>query len=339
MPITVKMNCNQLSSKVFCSFWLHNNGKNGYYILKRNTPLEGLQYPFIDISNTAGKLSYKGMSVYRLPPIADDFILLEGGNTVFTSVEVTAAYEFDKDGFYTVQYNHPLMYASEVTDPLRELPLNEITSLEVMNAGSLTKTVGELIMNEVIDYSSLVSYDLNIEARCSSPFFKGGLKKQHLDTLKAHENTCVGYNKAAANVDKNPTLYTKWFGARNSNRVAKVKKTISMIQNKLAGTVVYDFTGSGCNPGGVAYTYWPNHNTVYFCSGYNSITAISCTAVTGDHSKQGVLAHEWSHTGAGTKDTKYGVPGSEELAKSSPDDAVENADNYRYFHCESYKNV
>lgn len=55
--------------------------------------------------------------------------------------------------------------------------------------------------------------------------------------------------------------------------------------------------------------------------------------VTGSDSKGGTIVHEATHflDIAGTEDIVYGQKASQELAKSEPDTAVQNADSHEYF--------
>ncbi|TCJ20407.1 hypothetical protein EZJ19_00490 [Parasulfuritortus cantonensis] len=78
-----------------------------------------------------------------------------------------------------------------------------------------------------------------------------------------------------------------------------------------------------------AYVYPNDDKKVYVDKAFWSAPA------TGADSKAGVLCHEMSHFNSvgATKDHVYGTAGSKALAKSAPDKALTNADNFEYF-CE-----
>lgn len=77
-----------------------------------------------------------------------------------------------------------------------------------------------------------------------------------------------------------------------------------------------------------AYVY-PNDktHTVYLGNPFHAAPD------TGTNSKAGTLVHEVSHFNdvAGTDDVTYGTKNSENLAKTSPSDAQNNADNFEYY--------
>ena len=79
-----------------------------------------------------------------------------------------------------------------------------------------------------------------------------------------------------------------------------------------------------------AYTY-KGSTTVYLCPAYHNY-AVYCKS-SGDPTKEGILAHEWTHALARTDDNAYGATNNKNLAKSNPDKAVNNADTYEYWYC------
>lgn len=53
-PINVGIKCMQGSSKIHCSFSFTNNAQEEYYLLRYNTPLEGLKSNFLSLKTQDG---------------------------------------------------------------------------------------------------------------------------------------------------------------------------------------------------------------------------------------------------------------------------------------------
>ena len=84
------------------------------------------------------------------------------------------------------------------------------------------------------------------------------------------------------------------------------------------------FHGPGCKKTDYAYTYYDS-SVVYFCNSYFSAPTI------GSNSKMGTVVHEMTHAVSDTDDMEYGEEDCQQLARDSPRDAINNADNYEYF--------
>ena len=53
----------------------------------------------------------------------------------------------------------------------------------------------------------------------------------------------------------------------------------------------------------------------------------------GTPTKEGILAHEWTHAFGWTRDFVYGQKKTKDLTKKDPWRAVMNADSYEFFYC------
>uniref|UniRef100_A0A1X7UJM4 Lysine-specific metallo-endopeptidase domain-containing protein n=1 Tax=Amphimedon queenslandica TaxID=400682 RepID=A0A1X7UJM4_AMPQE len=60
-PVSLDMACNKALSGVACSFEFTNNANEDLYLLKRNTPLEGLRSRFVSVSLDGHPLEYEGI--------------------------------------------------------------------------------------------------------------------------------------------------------------------------------------------------------------------------------------------------------------------------------------
>ena len=328
-PIFLDMACNKALSAVACTFEFTNNANEDLYLLKRGTPLEGLFSQFITVFVAGGPVEYDGPFVHRLPPTKDEFVLLKAGKSISASVQITDAFSIDTDGLYTVQYSRPLQYLS-----VNEM--SELSNSQILRESSEQKSIHiyledthALLKPSRPEETDEVDYTVNIES-CSSASFVGGTAANNKGTLDAHKKLCSGIDKV--NITNND-LYKKWFGAFTTARQSKVKAVYKKMRDGLAGkAVTYVNGGPYCKPSWYGYTY---HNVVkvYICPAFYAFP-ISCGSP-GTYTKEFGLIHEWSHAFGITYDRIYGASQSQNLAKTNPDKAVENADSYGWHYCES----
>jgi peptidyl-Lys metalloendopeptidase len=129
-------------------------------------------------------------------------------------------------------------------------------------------------------------------------------------------------------LDANPygsTLYTTWFGAYTSSRFATVSSHYDAIVDAFQNApVTYSCK---CNKPYFAYVYPSQPYRIYVCRVFWQVSDL------GRDSRAGTLIHEMSHfyVVASTDDYVYGETGAKELALTSPDEAIFNADNHEYF--------
>ena len=81
------------------------------------------------------------------------------------------------------------------------------------------------------------------------------------------------------------------------------------------------------NDNAYAYVYPTKPYIIYLCKLFWP------APLTGTDSQGGTIVHETSHFNvvAGTDDHVYGQAGARNLAKSNPNDAIDNADSHEYF--------
>ncbi|XP_019853821.1 PREDICTED: uncharacterized protein LOC105313278 isoform X2 [Amphimedon queenslandica] len=323
-PVSLDMACNKALSAVACSFEFTNNGNEDLYLLKRNTPLEGLNSQFVSVSLDGRPLEYEGIIIHRLPPTKDEFVLLKAGESISALVQITDAFSIDTDGLYTVQYSRPLQYLS----------VNEMSE---MSTGKLRESIVRESVHIHLEDTSLLSrpkkeetkanYIVHLEA-CGSASFVGD--RNNSATLDAHKKLCSGIDKAKGGVGNNK-VYVTWFGTYTSGRATKVKEVYQKMRDGIGSkTCTYHNNGPLCKPNYYAYTY-KGSTTVYLCDVYYG-DPTDCSK-TGE-SKEGTLIHEWAHAFAYIDDVTYGRTNCKNLAKSNPDDAVRNADTYLYHYCD-----
>ncbi|XP_011405771.2 PREDICTED: uncharacterized protein LOC105313773 [Amphimedon queenslandica] len=327
-PISIDMACNKALSAVACSFEFTNNANEDLYLLKRNTPLEGLDSEFVSVSLDGRPLDYEGFYMYHLPPAKDEFVLLKAGESISATVQITDVFSIDTDGLYTVQYSRPLQYLSvnEMSamsiDDLKELAVRESIHIHLENTHLLLKPKKEEIKPD---------YTVHLQD-CGTVSFANGDRKNS-ETLEAHKRLCPRFDKLLKRNNLNSD-FQKWFGAISCSRAGIVQDTYKSIRSGLSKYSLTYFNREWCKSYVVAFTVLSySYSTVYLCEPFFNLE-LYCVSTTGI-SKEDVLVHEWSHALGRRRDRVYGRKNCEALAKSNPDKAVENADTYAYYYCDT----
>ena len=126
------MDCERAhSSKVACTFTFTNRDDDIYYLLKRNTPLEGLVSPFVVVSCDGVPLKYEGIVVNYAPLSRDEFVPLKPGDSVTATVEITDVYAFTSDGRYSISYVNPLQIMTQDEMKLQSFEAAATRKIEV----------------------------------------------------------------------------------------------------------------------------------------------------------------------------------------------------------------
>ena len=337
------MACQKSLSAIACSVEFLNTGDEDYYLLKRNTPLEGLLSPFIDVYYKEISLEYKGIYIHRNPPTKDEFVLLKSRETISAIVKVNDAFSFDKNGLYRIEYVEPLMVATkEGMIPeyviMEEVNVNMFTLIELEDASQVTHPIQEEEEEEEEEEEYNDDFDdddsdddtVDIES-CSTANFKGGTQQQRSDILEAHKKLCSQFKVAQGKVGNN-NMYKTWFGKYKRSRARKVKRVCRKCARKLKRkSVRYTINPSGCQSNWNAYVTSSRRRNVNLCPAFHSY-AVFCVS-SGAPTKEGILAHEWTHNFGRTRDYSYGATANKNLAKNKPRKAVRNADTYEFWYC------
>ena len=328
------MGCNKGLSSVLCTFEFTSNANEDLYLLKRDTPLEGLVSPFVALYHNGNPVPYEGPLVYRLPPTEDEFLLLKPGESDTASVHITDVFNIDTDGHYIVRYSKPLRYISAkdgINGEVSETLVYESVYIYLEDTQHLSKPTSQ---EEEEEEEEEESYTVHLQS-CISARFVGGYN-QNDRTLAAHKKLCAQLAIAkckVGNVTSLDPLYKTWFGTITTTRETKVKgvyqKCIDGLETK---NVTYHNKGPLCRSYWIAYTYIGG-TWAYFCPFYfRQPTFCNKNAYT----KEATIVHEWAHAFGRTTDHAYGARNCMNLAKTDPDKAINNADNYRFHYCNSY---
>ncbi|WP_211487403.1 protease, partial [Corallococcus exiguus] len=90
-------------------FKLTNRSESPVWVLKWQTPLEGILGTVFQVTRDGEEMPYQGPMVKRAAPGADSYAAIAPGATVENTVEVTQAWDFKKPGTYRITFRDALM--------------------------------------------------------------------------------------------------------------------------------------------------------------------------------------------------------------------------------------
>ena len=329
------MDCGRALSTVACTFKFTNRHDGTYYLLKRNTPLDGLYSPFVTVSRDGVPVQYEGIIVHYAPLSKNEFVPLRVGESISATVQLTDAFTFSSDGIYTITYANPLQVISEEQMDLQSVAVIA-HKIQVSEAVTINLENTHLLARPEPEQSSTngESETVYIES-CSSATLVNGNSDQRTNATNAHKKLCDQFGKARDAV-KNDTMYRTWFGTYTTTRSNKVKSVLKTCKDGITGnTVIYDMNGPSCKSDWNAYNNPGGERKVFLCPNWhNGIRDLYCRTGDGHASKESILAHEWTHEFAYTQDyDTYGAEANKQMAKNDPDKAVNHADSYEYYYC------
>jgi peptidyl-Lys metalloendopeptidase len=287
---------------------LTNSSNSDVKILKWNTPFEKtLSADIFHVEYKNKIIAYIGRRMKRSKPTTNDYITLQAGESRVIDIDLSAYYNMQEQGTYTVSYKGYLAFKSLVnhksSKQFTTTPNIKIYYTPKKEKASLRKIIGRFIgcsHNESIILNQ--AHDNAIV-----------LAKESSDTI----------NASSANISAD--RYHTWFGSKDSQRHATVKTHLNNIYQALnTERISFDCT---CNESSFAYVYDTQPYTIYVCNGFWSASAL------GIDSQAGTLVHEMAHFNiiANTEDHAYGQNDAKILAISNPNDAIYNSDNHEYF--------
>ena len=327
-------------------FTLTNESSAPITVLKWNTPLEGIKSNMFRVEGTDEHCTYLGRVYKRGLPTAEDYITIQPGEDVSAEVDFLEAYDVSKAGNYRVVYkSDSVQVGYEEPEMLMKsymatMPSDEAELKAKADAVDLAVRSNTAIFALQEDRQPLTRHGLLIEAESPTALvaekgasFAGCSAAQQSTITKALAQALKIANEAStalANTPawarfNSPKRYREWFGEFSSSRYSAVcthyDKILDALKNK---PVVFDCS---CNEDYYAYVYPSKPYTIYLCK-------LFWTApLAGTDSQGGTILHEISHfyVVASTSDHVYGQGGCRNLANTSPDKAINNADSHEYF--------
>ncbi|QRV85906.1 peptidyl-Lys metalloendopeptidase [Ceratobasidium sp. AG-Ba] len=175
------------------------------------------------------------------------------------------------------------------------------------------------------------SHTLAVSGKLASskgrPVHRRGLQRRGIsyNSCSSTRQSQIATAASSSNtISSGTTRWTTWFGTFSSSHFSTIKSHYANIGTDATNTE-YDCTCTESDT--YAYTYPDEPGYIYLCGAFWSAPN------TGTDSRAGTIIHEQSHftNNAGTQDYAYGQSAAKSLAKSNPNEAIENADNHEYF--------
>ena len=292
---------------------LANTGLAPQFILKWHTPVEGVEAPLFDVQRDGQPVRYLGIEAKRPAPGPNDYVRLEPGASVTSVVELSALYEMNVTGAYTVRYR------TAAAGLFGSASVRQATGALASNAASIW--IDGRLPRGARPPAKQAATGGGLEfSKCSNSQqeqLAAAVDAGRAMTVDGHAYLTAGSNYGAR--------YGTWFGALDAGRGAAVTKNYAAIRDAFENKPLK--IDCGCNAAYFAYVYPAQPYTIYVCK------AFWTAPVTGTDSRGGTLLHELSHftVVAGTDDHVYGQSGAAELARTDPARAANNADSHEYF--------
>lgn len=321
-------------------FWLkfevlNKSGKN-IYVLPYQTPLEGLFSDCLEVKRDGELVPYDGPLVKRHAPGPEDYIKIQPGGSVSTDVDISSCYQVSLKGDYEVALREglPDVVTKPELDMKKEGQSVRVSVVVKIGTKKFTvksgiygrATLGEAARRREDDqsYQESSTQKKSKKGKAKKPTIKNGNAEQKKKIIKAHKD---GYNLSTSALQalKKDSTYKEWFGLHTTSRFKNVKEVYTKIIKAMeSSTFTYDLSGPKCKLGVAAYTFKGTF-TIYICKAFWS------TPPTGTNSKAGIVLHEHSHASGHTDEIAAGQTACRNLAKTKPNVAIKNADNYEYY--------
>src|SRR5687768_13822188 len=92
------------SDEVLVRVTLLNTSAAPQFLLKWHTPAGGVAAPLFEVLRDGQQVAYLGIKVKRAAPGPDDYLRLEPGASLSSTVELSALYEMNVTGPYQLRY-------------------------------------------------------------------------------------------------------------------------------------------------------------------------------------------------------------------------------------------
>jgi len=263
-------------------------------------------------------------------------MILLPGQSINSSLDLFKGYWFPKKGGYLVS----LMSTFRVRLGAMNLGLDEFEE-SLMKSGLEEFSYEEVVSNAITaQITKLFPYPFDLSYN-STGLLGGPSPKSNCDVSRSSQIKTSGTNAIsaaaqgrnylnAATCSASLIYYVEWFGVCDATRYTKVKNDLTAISSGLNANYPVDCAGAQCSPNTYAYVFPADTtHTVYVCAVFWKVTTNNCVL----DSQPGTIIHEMSHFNnvARTNDVTYGLASCRNLAKTSPNQAVTNADNFCFY--------
>ncbi|KAG8721299.1 hypothetical protein FRC09_008102 [Ceratobasidium sp. 395] len=278
------------------------------------------------ISSASGSPTFTGIRMKYVPSKAaeleDSFTVLAPGQSVEKVHSLAGVYNFTQpgEGLYNGSTGSPHVKIATSTDFMYIDPFGALQSIQAISNSHQFQLAGVLaVPNDALPVLSR-----------RAPTYTNCNASQQRDILAAavipdqYVREAKEHFSGGASAD--PNRYTNWFGTPDDARETTVAYHFTKIDRQ-ATSNNYDCGRCGDDPRVYAYVYPNEPGTIYLCGAFWK------APTSARDSRAGTIVRENSHftDNGGTKDITYGEENCQELAQSSPEDAVMNADSHEYF--------
>ncbi len=310
------------------SFSLHNPGRSSLFLLRWQTPLDGITDDLFEVRLNGEAVRYVGPRYKRAEPTAADYIELKAGETRQVTVDLGAAYDMRDTGMYEVRFKNRLDEVFGERGDAQRLRIAAVERVDLVSPAAYLWVDGlqaSVAREAALRSQAPVQWTSGVNAAigyvsCSS---------SRQSALPGALSQALSYATNASNYLNAGTAgarYTTWFGTYSSSNYSTVKSHYANIKSAL-GTQNIVFDCSCTDSGTYAYVYPTQPYKIYLCGAFWSAPNA------GTDSRGGTIVHETSHFDvvANTDDLAYGQTAAKSLAKKSPSKAIRNADSHEYF--------
>jgi peptidyl-Lys metalloendopeptidase len=340
---------------VLVTVTIFNPTKAPVKLLSWFTPGDPTAERLFAVTRNGEPVAYTGPLYKRVPATEQDYITLQPGASLVSTVNLGASYDLSQDGQYEVAF--AVAAFNLFNDKVNAFQAKDVLVSEKVNlavdgraakntptpprtptspapvtptsppSGGGKRTPTPRPVGTATATLPAGTPTATLPGGGSTTFNACSATRQ--SQLLSARNEARTYATNAENYLLANTLssrYTTWFGVYSSARYMTVTNNFTAISNAMDNAnVLFDCTCTQTNV--YAYVYPNQPYDIYLCG------AFWAAPLTGTDSKAGTLIHEMSHFNvvAGTDDFVYGQTAARNLAISNPNNAVQNADNHEYF--------
>jgi len=292
-----------------------NTTSSALSVLRWELPSSHHDGALFDVQRDGASVAYTGRLVKRATPTAADYVLIQPGETLTYTVELTSAYDLSRSGTYSVAFS-----SSAVRDAGVNLRSEPVSLWLMSRSGRGAVPSAAEVMAATSGLAPVITY-----LGCSA----GQQTTLATATTDARNYSTGALNYMAAQRSATQR-FTKWFGPGTRSSWFTIRSNFIKIEDAFTTRPIdYDCgtCPAGPNASAYAYVFANQPYKIYLCNAFWSAPAL------GTDSKAGTLIHEMSHftVVAATSDFVYGQSGAAALAISNPANAIRNADNHEYF--------
>lgn len=311
---------NKSAGSGMLQYTLRNTGDRDLLVLSWETPLRGVEDDLFEVWNNGQPVRYVGRHYKRGLPQPDDYIELKAGSSLSVDVDLSAHYDMNISGNYTVQFVGHFHDSFAVKASGRGEAVEAISDQDLRSA-AVSVWVDGFAQNRNADIDGVLK-----RGKAGSVSFVGCSNSQASSISSGH-SASKGMSadaNAYLNAGNRGSRYTTWFGTYSSGNYNTIKSHFSAIDDALNNKPLEFYCD--CTSSAYAYVYPTQPYKIHLCNAFWS------APTSGTDSKGGTIIHETSHFDivANTDDIAYGQTACKKLAKRA-NKAIKNADSHEYF--------